>query len=59
MKFYIQMSIDEEFYLNGYDGSSWEWTQDKKTAWTLRIDQATLYLKMMKPLFPSALLLEA
>lgn len=57
--FLIQMSIDQEFYLDGYNGGSeWEFTPDRDRAWPMTLNEAERKLAQLKEIFPDALISE-
>jgi len=54
----IQKSVYDPEYLDGYDGTNWEWTMNRKTAWRLRRDEADKKLKLVLKDFPHAVIVE-
>jgi hypothetical protein len=58
-KFLIQLSLDEEFYLDSFDGSNYEFTPNRKTAWHMDLNEAERKIKHVHTIFPDAIISEA
>ncbi|UOF78064.1 hypothetical protein [Caudoviricetes sp.] len=54
----IQKSDDEPLYLDGFDGREYEWTTDKKSAWTFKPLAGETKLFKLRELFPDAKLIK-
>lgn len=58
-KFIIQMGMDQEFYLDAWNGGNeFEWQPDKETAFKMRFGEAERMLERVHHIFDGALLLE-
>lgn len=53
-KYIIILGPDEPFYLDGYDGTSFEWTPNRKVAWRMDYRKAMTYIAMMAEYCPEA-----
>lgn len=57
--FLIQLGPDKEFYLDGFDGSVFEFIPDRDKAWHMTAVECALRLKRVQSFFPDALMIEA